>query len=699
MRMKELQCDFVGFSETCVNWYKKKMKKLFQATINKIYKNASLIESEIEEAYNKEYLPGGTLHKTLNKWNSYITGQINDMAKLARWSGATYRLSPTKQLHMISAYRPCKTKITEKNSMASYTQQYYKLLQEGYLDPEPRRQFVTDLISQIQLLSKSEDDYIIVALDANEAMYSKKNGLQKIMKECQLFDMYRTLHEDKEEFPTHVNGTQCIDYLLCSYNVLQYINKCGYIPFHEGYDSDHRGIFCDISPDIFKTHIPEKIEKVRLVGSNSTVKESENYITYLYDQFIHHRIFDKIHNLYNETLVEKNDDEKADIMKKLNTLDKIITDAMLRSEIKHCSKKDPTMYSPILKQSNLEVQYWNIMQKAIRQQIFPIIRFANISDQMDNNTKDRLITNETSATGALEKSIKKHNQLVKDGLIHRKEYLDNKLEDEQQKNGKENLTLKTLIHREETRKNFSAIRKIFKERKGKGLISIDVPDEANPGTMRTIAEPAEMVCRILTRNIQHFAQAQGTPFTETELQEIFGYSGTTEAAQALINNGEIPEGLMMQPEAVMSIINQLGSGKINEINKEVTYEEFENGIHKWKESTTTSPSGRHLGHYKVLLSVSVKDVHQPTINISTKIMQVYYKVALATANLGKSLERWCLIATCMIEKTPGVARIDKLRVIHLYEADYNLLLKIIWARKLVWNAEKYQCLHDGQAGS
>jgi hypothetical protein len=50
-------------------------------------------------------------------------------------------------------------------------------------------------------------------------------------------------------------------------------------------------------------------------------------------------------------------------------------------------------------------------------------------------------------------------------------------------------------------------------------------------------------------------------------------------------------------------------------------------------------------------------------------MDVYYQMAMATANIGQSLDRWCKIATSMIEKQVGVSRLDKLRVIHFYEAD------------------------------
>jgi hypothetical protein len=100
-----------------------------------------------------------------------------------------------------------------------------------------------------------------------------------------------------------------------------------------------------------------------------------------------------------------------------------------------------------------------------------------------------------------------------------------------------------------------------------------------------------------------------------------------------------------------------------------------------------SPSGRHLGHYRSLLVNDGYDGYtDEDPDPSDKIFGVYYQVATAALDWGVSLQRWQNSITTMIEKQLGCPRINKLRVIHLYEADSNLLLKIIWARRLVWHA-------------
>jgi hypothetical protein len=61
--------------------------------------------------------------------------------------------------------------------------------------------------------------------------------------------------------------------------------------------------------------------------------------------------------------------------------------------------------------------------------------------------------------------------------------------------------------------------------------------------------------------------------------------------------------------------------------------------------------------------------------------------------------RWTKVITTMIEKVPGVPRLDKLRVIHIIESDFNLWMGIVCGRKMIAHAESMDLLGDEQSGS
>lgn len=65
---------------------------------------------------------------------------------------------------------------------------------------------------------------------------------------------------------------------------------------------------------------------------------------------------------------------------------------------------------------------------------------------------------------------------------------------------------------------------------------------------------------------------------------------------------------------------------------------------------------------------------------------------------GYHYERWMKVVNVMLKKEPGNPRIHRLRVIHLYEADYNLLLAVKW-RDAMHSAEDDGLLNTGLYGS
>ena len=66
------------------------------------------------------------------------------------------------------------------------------------------------------------------------------------------------------------------------------------------------------------------------------------------------------------------------------------------------------------------------------------------------------------------------------------------------------------------------------------------------------------------------------------------------------------------------------------------------------------------------------------IAFDNAILQTINTIINATIDASVPLKRWLLSLVVMIEKILAVPRINKLRVINIYEEDYNLMLKYFW---------------------
>ncbi len=64
---------------------------------------------------------------------------------------------------------------------------------------------------------------------------------------------------------------------------------------------------------------------------------------------------------------------------------------------------------------------------------------------------------------------------------------------------------------------------------------------------------------------------------------------------------------------------------------------------------------------------------------------------------GYSYKRWQCIANTILFKDPGSVKIHRTRVIHIYEADFNLMLGIKW-RVALYQSEALKPLNEGQYG-
>jgi hypothetical protein len=255
--------------------------------------NPILVTTYVDIPYTGDRLPGGSAMITHGKWASRIVHEIKDEFMMGRWTGNIFQLSGNKQLYIITGYRPCPLQLGASTSLSTAHQQAILIKKRQLHNTTPRKQFVEDFIHQFDEICNNPNNFIIFSLDANANINDDPNGLGKIVNRCNLIDLYTYKHEDYVKFGTQQRGSKQIDYILGSQNILKYISRVGYPAFNDCFDSDHRGIFVDISMDILETPIPIIEKRIRPVVTNSTNTEGERYIRHLF------------HNLKNKIFLIK----------------------------------------------------------------------------------------------------------------------------------------------------------------------------------------------------------------------------------------------------------------------------------------------------------------------------------------------------------------------------------------------------------
>jgi hypothetical protein len=120
--------------------------------------------------------------------------------------------------------------------------------QQSKTDPNPWKQFITDLIVFINQ-KRSQNHEIIPNLDANEALGEESQGITKLMRECNRVNLYDIpkMEPEQQLQDTYQQGDkQWIDFMLGT----PWIQICkqhqGALEYNDGIVSDHHGMYVDL---------------------------------------------------------------------------------------------------------------------------------------------------------------------------------------------------------------------------------------------------------------------------------------------------------------------------------------------------------------------------------------------------------------------------------------------------------------------
>jgi hypothetical protein len=341
-----------------------------------------------------------------------------------------------------------------------------------------------------------------------------------------------------------------------------------------------------------------------------------------------------------------------------------------------------------------KIQYWKMWETEVqnkvdmhdqRQDLFGKVEWGE--DMPDLTQKFTLC----QIAGKKRAAIKAYNQVLGEAADERRKFLEEKAEywalgDDTKKAR----ILKNILRSETTKALFAKLKEVRGATGVSPIQSISVPvDPTKPkGPWYTIHDQATMNKVLLERNSCHFGQATGTPFTDDSLRIPLGRHG--EGGRQSIDDLS----LHGQSKATIQLIEALKKDRLPEISSRVEATEVRKGFHKWREGTSTSPSGRDLSKYKALFAPPPPEAENLEANIGDEVAEVLATLMNLCSHYGLALDRWLMLFNTMLEKVIGLDRIDKVRVIHIMEADMNLLMGILFGRRLSQHAEKHGKISD-----
>lgn len=686
--------------------------------------SASLLPSTTSSS-SSSYQPGGTFMATTDKWTTRSTGKpLCDPSGLGRWSGLCYTGKRGKRLAVLTAYRSPRQ--APKGGFGFYDQQYALLLANGVQKPNVRKQFITDLVEYINKL-QADGFEIVLSLDANETSgQDQKFGIDHLVEECTLHDLH--LAGPSKPPATYKYGHERrIDYMFGSAMVLESLRHAGYLAYDNGIFSKHRGLFVDLDFSTLMGSV-ENIVPSPARGINSEDQPAvDKYLEAFKKYATDHNIWSRVKDLQTVAPFMTTEQVKEGFDK----IDRDVTRAMLHAEKQAKRPKGRFAWSPKLREAGLTARFWHLRKREVDGAKGLAIALKGVLNRL--KTLKIVISdancNDATTVTTYWKEATKMLRTVRDAAYdHRAvhllamltQYQNETFSDDDDHLAEVNKgkirRIRRLINIENMRKPFRTIHASVSSFHSGGIGKLFVPSHATnkqiaakfcdpDGSISaeqliamaqfdktsvaydTLLDCEAIEAELMRYNRNWFRQASETPFGNGELYDLVGYDGLTEEATAIIDGDCIEYmGIPMSRELQVFLEECKRPSTVSDVQPTISRAEFRQAIKGWKETTSTSPSGRHLGHYRTaILDDDVNGLHTDLLNLPI--------------SCGFAPERWTHSVTPLIEKDEGTPYLTRLRVIHLFEADYNLFLKMIFGRRMVKNAERSEALNDQQHGS
>jgi len=544
------------------------------------------------------YKPGGTSITLTSSISSRLHETRND--PWGRWTGVILNGRSPIKIAIYSIYQVINTSWAAVAGTQTISAQHYMLIHNLYDSTQqslsPKKKFQTDFQTELKFVQQHITPHILVIGDFNES-----NSSDFISHISAIFSLNNLLleHHPNCKLPsTYTRGRRCLDHALGTSIFQQSLQKCGYHPFFLLFHSDHRSFFLDFDSDsLFHMPAPKSAPNFPRKLQTNNKRQVLKYISLKFDYLQKHHAFqlaDKLHTQGNHTKLSER-------------LDKTLVQASLYAENK-LQRLPKFFWSVEIQNCRRKVTLYQLYKSQFRLHLNSLPLITTIRNSIPGDIPIPTSLSQTDALlrqaqQQLRQAIHDHKQLRHKEL---KERIDQLLSVGDKSSRQLANILRNITRAEELKSLFNKLRGVLKSQEFSGITKVQIPTDPTADcstctSWTTLDIPTEIHQALLTRNHQHFQQAHGTPFTVSPLSHDLSYNGVDGSQTSSILAGTYDSTTL--DGATQTILKQISH--INSLNlkhpqltPQISKAQYVSKLKVWKESTTTSPSGVHLGHYK-----------------------------------------------------------------------------------------------------
>ncbi len=588
---------------------------------------------------------------------------------MGRWTWTLYMGKNDTKLRVISGYRPNPDYTDRPGSV--YSQQE-RSLREREDDRNPRKAFTQDLATDLDAWT-SAGNLIIIGMDANDNV---RNGeVNTMLRNRGFVEVHAARHPQLPTASTCNKNTRNIpvDGIWASPSL-----DClaaGYYGYGELIigKTDHRMIWADFSYETalgFQPPVPSYQQPQRLTLKDPRVIKRYNDVLKQEHQRLKlpQRSFD----------LQRTVPTGLDIQhqQEYNTIGKLDRDARTYAATK-CRKLSmgAVPFSDSFKKAKSAVDLWNLLgrkRNGVRASTRKIRRLMHLTGEMTafNLSLQSIYEKRKEARS-------EYNRIKKTASQERISF-GQRLAKARAK--ARNTTVQAqeiqLKHAFGQRKIAQRVKQLTGKQRNAPLRSVYAPDTADPTSRTEFQDKESIEQAFVAEGTRRFSQTNGTPLMQPEFVQRVGYLAELAGAEEILNGSFVPDANTDQ--YTVQFLSHLKMEQVVRdaapISKSISTESYQASWKKMKPNTSSSPFGPAFVHY-------IAGSQDPQIaEFDATMANIPYAS-------GYSPEAWLKMVDVLIPKKTSSSDIEKLRIIVLFHALFNMNNKRA-GREMVANAEK-----------